>query len=78
MTTLTNLIEPADRRIVIDRDLPQPCWQADESERRDTIEAYEYLAEWEAGQHRGDDGYDAEPILRLKLGGCVRGGMRIR
>ena len=76
MTTLTALCEPADRRIVIDRDLPQPCWQADEAERRDTIEAYEYLAEWETGKHRGND--DSEPILRLKVGGCVRGGMRIR
>jgi len=76
MTTLTALCEPADRRIVIDPDLPVPCWQSDESERRDTIEAYAYLAEWEAGKHRGGD--DAEPILRLKVGGCVRGVVRIR
>jgi hypothetical protein len=37
---------------------------ADEDERRDTIEAYRYLAEWEAGQHRGGD--DNGPILRLR------------
>ncbi len=37
---------------------------ADEDERRDTIEAYRYLAEWEAGAHRGGD--DDQPILRLR------------
>jgi hypothetical protein len=58
---------------------PQPVDPLrDADEIRDTIEAYEYLAEWEAGEHRGDDGYDAEPILRLKRGDCVRGGVRIR
>ena len=34
-----------------------------EDEIRDTLAAYEYLAEWEAGAHRGGD--DDKPILRL-------------
>ncbi len=37
---------------------------ADEDERRDTLAAYEYLAEWEAGAHRG--GNDNGPVLRLR------------
>ena len=35
-----------------------------EDEIRDTLAAYEYLAEWEAGAHRG--GNDDQPILRLR------------
>ena len=34
-----------------------------EDEHRDTLAAYEYLAEWERGLHRNSDN---EPILRLR------------
>ncbi len=33
-------------------------------EYQDTLAAYDYLAEWEAGAHRGGD--DNGPILRLR------------